>query len=375
MSAVKKGGKNEFMNNKRIILETLLADIKLEVEELKIFSNPVERMMKRYAKEIGDCEKSYFASQEYRRLGWKNYNTFDVAIPLWRTINSAMVERASRKGLEIKNKGKLLYVMPNNSIKYYVFNPQCGSYKYEYLSKKTLGEKYSKEKNIHREALGKVVESFPQIEEYCVMSDSIANFMPCPGYPYNSAKGTITSVVDYLPLMIDYIQRELNIIRNENKIDSTVVLQGKDFKVTAKDIKQWHKWFVKNRESCFLEDYYNIRKDESKQLIIEGIPLFNNQSLSNPLPESEEEIKMCLANQIKIINNRAIKMADKIILNKYGKIMDKLFRDGGESYALENLKYEFEKEGIVDENDFNEALEYCILHGWIIECGNGYYTR
>ena len=49
------------MNNKRIILETLLADIKLEVEELKIFSNPVERMMKRYAKEIGDCEKSYFA--------------------------------------------------------------------------------------------------------------------------------------------------------------------------------------------------------------------------------------------------------------------------------------------------------------------------
>mgnify|MGYP000140174025 FL=1 len=84
---------------------------------------------------------------------------------------------------------------------------------------------------------------------------------------------------------------------------------------------------------------------------------------------------MCLANQIKIINNRAIKMADKIILNKYGKIMDKLFRDGGESYALENLKYEFEKEGIVDENDFNDALEYCILHGWIIECGNGYYTR
>lgn len=55
--------------------------------------------------------------------------------------------------------------------------------------------------------------------------------------------------------------------------------------------------------------------------------------------------------------------------------MDKLFRDGGESYALENLKYEFEKEGIVDENDFNEALEYFILHGWIIECGNGYYTR
>ena len=106
------------MNNKRIILETLLADIKLEVEELKIFSNPVERMMKRYAKEKGDCEKSYFASQEYKRLGWKNCKTFDVAIPLWRTINSAMVERASRKGLEIKNKGNLLYVMPNNSIKY-----------------------------------------------------------------------------------------------------------------------------------------------------------------------------------------------------------------------------------------------------------------
>ena len=358
-----------------MLLETFLADIKLKMENLRVCSNPVDRMMKRYAINDGDYEKSDFAKQEYERLGWKNHSTFDVAIPLWRTLNSAMVECTSRKGEEIKNNGKLLYIMSNNSITYYVYNKEICSYKYEYLSKATLGKKYSEKENIHQKAIYRVVNSYPNIEEYIVISDSIANCMPCPGGTYNRAKGLINSVVDYLPLMIDYIQNELDKIKKENKIDSTVVWSGKDFKVTAKDINQWHKWFAKNRESCFLEEYYNIRKDELKQEIIEGILLFNNQSLCNPLPQTKEEIEECLENQIKIINNRAEKMADKIFLNKYGKIIDKLFRDGGESYTLENLKSEFEKEGIVDENDFNHALEKCIFHNWIIDCGNGCYTR
>lgn len=362
------------MVNNQIISNKFLYDIKLEAELLKTYSNPVDRMLKRFEIGEGDYEKSSLASQVYQCLNWEGYYDYDIAIPLWKTLTSAMVECSSRKGLEIKNKDKLLYIMENGSIQYYVYNPDADFYSYEYLSKQNLGKKYSDKGTIHHEALVKVVRRYPQIETYCITSDSVANFMPCPAQPYNSAKGILGKSQDYFPLMIDYIQYEFDLIQSENKDNSDIICRTDNFVVMVKDIKDWHEWFIKNREICFLEEYYDIVEDELKQLTIRGIPLFKAQSLNAPLPKTKEDIEECLLNEIRITNNRASKMALSIKLRKFGKIIDGLFPNGGETYTLEELKNQFCDVGI-DRDEFNAALENCLSEGWITDCGGGIYTR
>lgn len=79
--------------------------------------------------------------------------------------------------------------------------------------------------------------------------------------------------------------------------------------------------------------------------------------------------------QFSLNNTNAVKQRNlNILVAKYTHIIDELFCDGGETYLLRDLKCKFENEGIVDEN-FNDALEECLLQGWIIDCGNGIYTH
>ena len=51
-----------------------------------------------------------------------------------------------------------------------------------------------------------------------------------------------------------------------------------------------------------------------------------------------------------------------------------MFPDGGETYTIEEVKRLFEEEGVYPKN-FEDALSKCIEKGWIIDCGNGNYTR
>lgn len=55
-------------------------------------------------------------------------------------------------------------------------------------------------------------------------------------------------------------------------------------------------------------------------------------------------------------------------------VMERMFPDGGETYTIEEVKRLFEKE-CVHEINFEDALSKCIEEGWIIDCGNGNYTR
>lgn len=55
-------------------------------------------------------------------------------------------------------------------------------------------------------------------------------------------------------------------------------------------------------------------------------------------------------------------------------IMEKMFPDGGETYTIEEVKRLFEEEGVYPK-DFKDALSKCIEEGWIVDCGNGNYTR
>lgn len=55
-------------------------------------------------------------------------------------------------------------------------------------------------------------------------------------------------------------------------------------------------------------------------------------------------------------------------------VMERMFPDGGETYTIEEVKRLFEEEGLYPKN-FEDALSKCIEEGWIIDCGNGNYTR
>lgn len=55
-------------------------------------------------------------------------------------------------------------------------------------------------------------------------------------------------------------------------------------------------------------------------------------------------------------------------------VMERMFPDGGETYTIEEVKRLFEEEGLYPKN-FEDALSKCVEEGWIIDCGNGNYTR
>ena len=55
-------------------------------------------------------------------------------------------------------------------------------------------------------------------------------------------------------------------------------------------------------------------------------------------------------------------------------VMERMFPDGGETYTIEEVKRLFEEEGLYSKN-FEDALSKCIEEGWIIDCGNGNYTK
>lgn len=55
-------------------------------------------------------------------------------------------------------------------------------------------------------------------------------------------------------------------------------------------------------------------------------------------------------------------------------VLERMFPDGEETYTFEEIKRLFEEEGVYPKN-FEAALSTCIEEGWIIDCGNGNYTR
>lgn len=55
-------------------------------------------------------------------------------------------------------------------------------------------------------------------------------------------------------------------------------------------------------------------------------------------------------------------------------VLERMFPDGGETYTFEEVKRLFEEEGVYPRK-FEAALSTCIEEGWIIDCGNGNYTR
>lgn len=265
---------------------------------LKEYENAIDRMMKRYALRKGSYEYSVWAEKLFAELKWESV-TKDINTPFWKIFTAALVDY-SRRNEFFRGKWRNGNVRPT-----YIFVDNSIYYRTEYdkqedkigcpLSKEKIGSKYHGELTIHRKYVEAVISEFKELVELAEITDSMANFAPCPDSPFNALKGLLPEVSDFLNLMVDKIQF---------CTDEGVALTYVDFKkdryfASIEQIKEWHNWLKENRERYYLQDYYDI---DGERLI--GHALFSAQSLSYPIPQTTEEIHECADNILKIIHNR-----------------------------------------------------------------------
>lgn len=286
-----------------------LEDIK-KYDGLKKYNSSIERMMKRYELEKGSYEYSRWVKPLFDNLQWKT-DTKDIITPFWKLFSAALVCVAEKKEY-YRGKWKIVNVRPT-----YVFVDNNIYYRTEYnkrdneigypIKKSKLGAKYLEGDNVHTMYIDAVMSEFNELFELAEITDSMANFAPCPGSPFNTLKGFLPDVSDFLNLMVDKIQTCF-----EGKKDICYMdYSGNVYTANVEQIEAWHSWFLKNRERYYLQDYYDVKGD---RLIARK--LFTSQSLDYPLPLTCEEIHECAENLIGIIRNRAMLMNSNNVITK-----------------------------------------------------------
>lgn len=265
--------------------------------------------------EVSNNEKEAAAKTIYNVLGW-NEKYFDVINSFYWTYCCGLActcnATCEELGIEGESWKKDPFSIDDKDFEFKVFCKPYGTKVpgYYLMKKTTLANKVIDNKTIYCKASKIMVNT--QIKEYNYLASlchCIANFMPCPDNQFNSAKGLIKDVKDYLPLMINKIQK---CVDEENKLTD-----GKDepkITIDLNTVKKWKTWFVINREKYCLEPYYYIEQNEKDEYKIVGIPFFKNQSLEYPYPKSKEELKECLEEIIKRIQCRA-----KLMVIQYNK--------------------------------------------------------
>lgn len=246
-----------------------------------------------------------------------NIEKRDVINSFWRIFVCQLVIWSNKICKEDKNKefwsnldskwcSPIFGFGKTTELKYATYKGLCD------ISKECYVKKASDKENLQNKVLTAFTcdKDNEKIKLFASLTHCVANFMPCPEPPYNQAKGGLDEVRDFFPLMIDYIQGQMDLIIQKNESDEVVV--NEKFNIKVSDIKNWHKWFIDNRKKYFLEEYYYI-KNENNNVIIKGIPLFKGQSLENPLPyDDESKLNECFGNILRITRYRALKMAAKI---------------------------------------------------------------
>lgn len=131
--------------------------------------------------------------------------------------------------------------------------------KYDCKDKQAFAKDYADNKNDARKLAQKVLEQFTDFEKIAAFTHCAANFMPCKDNKFNSLKYSTSK--DYLSVFADRIN-----------VDDKY--------------KQYKDWLEQNKDNFCLGDYYKTGGES-----IKGKPLFKGQSVNNPLPKNEGEIK------------------------------------------------------------------------------------
>ena len=274
-----------------------LLDIKKLDENLEGIDRPVEKVLKRYELNIGDYETCEFSEAIFIRLGWSN--KYKDTIFSFRTIFCKIIEIYSRD-IELKLKGqRIKYYFRKNTLEYEIGGERKDKYSYTKarLYNKAIYDENCKLKELFDEIRKKDI--YKKLEEVAKLLDSLSNFTPHPGYPFNQAKGCLSGLADSLNLMIDKVQACIYAgdgLKYDNKDNKIIELEK---------LKIWKKWFIDNRSVYCLDELYSIDNEE-----IKGEKFFTGQSLSKPLPETKKEMDEYLDSIIGFLLKRA-EMMDK----------------------------------------------------------------
>ena len=274
-----------------------LLDIKKFDENLEGIDGPVEKVLKRYELKIGDYETCEFSEAIFIRLGWSN--RYKDTIFSFRTIFCKIIEIYS-KDIELKlDEKSIKYYFRNNTLEYEIGGKSENNYLYTKakLYDKAIYDKKCKLKKLFDKIKNKDI--YKKLEEVAKLLDSLSNFTPHPGYPFNQAKGCLSDLADSLNLMIDKVQACINAgdgLKYGNNNNEIIELEK---------LKIWRKWFIDNRSVYCLDELYSIENGK-----IKGKEFFTGQSLSQPLPEDEKEMDEYLDTIIGFLLKRA-EMMDK----------------------------------------------------------------
>lgn len=266
----------------------------IDDSDWKYPDNPILQMLERYSKRIGDYEQNELTEAIFNRLGWSN--KYKDTIFSFRTIICKIIEVYSEENvIKLNADNRIKFYFKENTLRYEINGQQKDNFQY---SKKILYQKATDETKALNQIMNKIFEDkklFERLKNVAGLVDSLSNFTPHPGYPFNQAKGNLENIADNLNLMIDKVQKCIN-----NNKD---LLYGNNYKIEMAVLLKWKEWFVRNQESYCLNNIYEIKDDK-----IVGINLFDTQSLEKPLPTNKEEILKYLDNMIKILNARGEKM-------------------------------------------------------------------
>lgn len=247
---------------------------------------------------FNDLENREFARYAYELLGWNDNSKFDVINSFWATYKS---------GLHLLYKDYYPYIETEK-----IVSIGKGSQKKEHYAQKYLGLWKYDTAELHKYARNVVSEyEYGSLAARC---HCVANFMPCPDayekgkLSYNQLKGVLPEVQDYFPLMIDKIEKCYDdkkgiIYKIKNEKAKTEIQK----EITYDTVVSWRNWFIKNRETYCLEDYYEYKDGKLK-----GVELFKGQTLEHPVPLEKSETEDCLEEMIKRIKTRAMRMAKKL---------------------------------------------------------------
>lgn len=147
-----------------------------------------------------------------------------------------------------------------------------------------------------------------QVRELAAKCHTIANFMICPGN-FNADKGTFpwTTLLsgrpvnwDYLNLMVDGIEAEHDRLRIAGELGTAL----------GAKIRRHRRFLIENRVAYSLEDWYRVNEDGR----LEGIPVFEEQSHSYPVPRTVAEAVAALTETLRRIDNRAKTIAARFAM-------------------------------------------------------------
>ena len=209
--------------------------------------NPILQMLERYSKGIGDYEQNEVTEAIFNRLGWSN--KYKDTIFSFRTIICKIIEVYSEENvIKLNDDKRIKFYFKENTLRYEINGQQNDKYQY---SKKILYEKATNEMIALNQIMNKIFEDeklFERLKIVAGLVDSLSNFTPHPGYPFNQVKGNLDNIADNLNLMIDQVQKCIN--------DNKDLLYGNNYKIKVTVLLKWKKWFVRNQESYCLNNIY-----------------------------------------------------------------------------------------------------------------------